>query len=269
MLSPAKLRPPSGRFRHRRPYQGGGKQAGRTAVGPAFWTAAGSAAPRRFGFPRSGRRSQPKRRRRCGGKGGVAAPPQTGAERQLRPTVAGRAGSAGVLAGGFGRRPAARTDPGPGGPVNPQARTPALRGGSSGLRRIGACISPPKAAPGRREGGVGLVSWPNSTKSGREPVPTGREPVPKPRELLPGPPERLPMRWEPLPEPPERVPRAPEPLPKAWERLPTPAEPVPRPPEVLPKPRERVPAPSEPVPRGREQVPGWAEQVPKPAEAVP
>ena len=68
-----------------------------------------------------------------------------------------RAGSAGVRAGGFGRRPAARPDTGPGGPVNPPARTPALRGGSSRLRKIAACISLPKAGPGPREGGQAPV----------------------------------------------------------------------------------------------------------------
>ena len=35
----------------------------RTGGGPVFWTAAGSAAPRRFGLARSDRRSQPQRRR--------------------------------------------------------------------------------------------------------------------------------------------------------------------------------------------------------------
>ena len=61
--------------------------------------------------------------------------------------------SAGVLAGGFGRRLAARTNTGPGGPVNPQARTPALRSSDdSGPSSANGATS---LSPGQRTGETG------------------------------------------------------------------------------------------------------------------
>ena len=109
--------------------------------------------------------------------------------------------SAGVFAGGFGRRLAARRNTGPGGPVNPppgrlrygkrwskrdscplfgssKAARSAGEGISDGpggrrLRSLGACICLPQPSPGRRFSGRGAGSWPILTKNAKGAVDGG------------------------------------------------------------------------------------------------